>query len=87
MNVGDEMPDINGDTPLEIMKRSNVLELRTLEKDVTAMLANARNGNTPGIKQQFEKGLTSIMVDIEGQSALHEAITSSQCDMVDFLLE
>ena len=79
-------PDINGNTPMDIMKRSNSLKLRALEEDVTAMLANAKDGNIPAIKKQFEKGLTPLMVDTEGHSALHQAITSFQCDMVDFLL-
>ena len=81
------IPDINDETPRDIMKRSDNLELRTLEDDVILMLEAARTGNTGEIRKLFSKGLTPLMVDAHGFSALHKAITSFQIEIIDYLLE
>ena len=81
------LPDINGETPRDIMKRSDDIGLRDLEKDVIQMLGAARTGDTGKIRKLLSSGLSPIMVDADGRSALYEAITSFQIDMVDCLLE
>ena len=81
------LPDGNGDTPRDIMKRSNDVGLRTLEDDVIRMLDAAKTGNIGEIRELFGRGLTPLMVDANGNSALYEAITSFQIEVVDFLLE
>lgn len=81
------LEDLNGDTPRDIMKRSDNVELRNLEKDVILMLEAARTGNTREIRKLFSKGLSPLMVNADGRSALYEAITSFQIDVIDCLLE
>lgn len=81
------LPDPNGETPRDIMKRSNNIELRELDKDVMQMLGAARTGSTGEIRKLFNTGLSPLMVNANGRSALYEAITSFQIDVVDCLLE
>ena len=76
------LPDINGETPLDIMKRSENTELRTLEDDVKLMVKAARIGNIGEIKELFSWGLDPLM-----RLALYAAITSFQIEVIDFLLE
>lgn len=78
------LPDPCGETPLEIMKRSDKIELRELENEVEEMLKAARTGNTGEIRKLFSRGLSPLMVNADGRSAL---ITSSQIDVIDCLLE
>ncbi len=79
--------DPNGETPRDIMKRSDNIELRDLEKDVIQMLEAARTGNTGEIRRLFSRGLSPLMVNADGRSALYEAITSFQMDAINCLLE
>ena len=79
--------DPNGDTPRDIMKRSDDFELRELETDVVEMLGAARTGNTGEIRRLFSRGLSPLMVSADGHSALYEAIKSFQMDVIDCLLE
>lgn len=81
------LPDGRGDTPRDIMKRSDNIGLRTLEDDVTRMLEAAKTGNIDEIRKLFRRGLTPLMVDASGYSAFYEAITSFQIEVIDFLLE
>ena len=81
------LPGPNGETPRDIMKRSDNIELRELEKKVTQMLEAARAGNTGEIRKLFSSGLSPLMVNANGRSALYEAITSFQIDVIDCLLE
>ena len=81
------LPDPNGETPRDIMRRSNNIKLRELEKDVMKMLGAASTGNTGEIRKLFSSGLSPLMVDANGRSALFEAITSFQIDVIDCLLE
>ena len=81
------LPDGNGDTPRDIMRRSDNAGLRTLEDDVIKMLKVAEAGNTGEIRKLFSRGLTPLMVDANGDSALYVAITSFQIEMIDCLLE
>ena len=81
------LPDGNGDTPREIMKRSNNNGLRTLEDDVTKMLEAAKTGNIGDLEKLFSRGLTPLMVDPNGRSALYEATMSSQIEVIEFLLK
>ena len=80
-------PDVNGETPGDIIKRSVRVDLRTLEDDVNLMLEAARAGNIGEIRKLFSRGLTPLMVDARGISALYEATTSFQIEMIDCLLE
>ena len=81
------LPDPNGETPRDIMKRSDNIELRKLENDVILMLEAARTGNTAEVRKLFSRGLSPLMVNADGRSALYEAITSFQIDVIDCLLE
>lgn len=81
------LPDINGETPRDIMKRSDNIELRKLEDDVILMQEAARTGNTGEIRKLFSRGLSPLMVNAHGRSALYEAIASFQIDVIDCLLE
>ena len=81
------LPDPNEETPRDIMKRSDDIELRALEDDVKLMLEAARTGNVGELRKLFSRGLSPLMVDADGRSALHEAITSLQIDVIDCLLE
>ncbi|KAL9128047.1 MAG: hypothetical protein Q9217_003186 [Psora testacea] len=81
------LPDPNGETPRDIMKRSDNIELRKLENDVILMLEAARTGNTGEIRKLFSRGLSPLMVNTDGRSALYEAIISFQIDVIDCLLE
>lgn len=79
--------DVNGNSPLDIMKASNNTGLRNLEEDVKGMLEAARRGNIEDIKISFRKGLTPFMPNALGRFAIHEAIESRSISMVNFLLE
>ncbi len=79
--------DPNGETPLDIMKRSDNAKLRELEKDIIQMLEAARTGNIGEIRKLFSSGLSPLMVSVDGRSALYEAITSFRIDMIGCLLE
>lgn len=81
------LPDPNGETPRDIMQRSDDVEFRELENDVIQMLRAAKIGNTREIKRLCRSGLSPLMVNAEGRSALYEATTSFQTDVVDCLLE
>ena len=79
-------PDSNGETPRDIIKRSGHLELRELEGLVTSMIEAARTGSVDEIKKLIRRGFSPLMFDAEGRSALHEAIISSQVNVVEYLL-
>ena len=81
------LQNLDGETPRDIMKRSDNIELRNLENDVLLMLEAARTGNTGEIRDLFSRGLSPLMVNANGRSALYEAITSFQLDVIDLLLE
>ena len=81
------LPDPNGETPRDIMKRSDNIELRKLEEDVTLLLEAARTGNIGEIRKLFSRGLSPLMVNADGRSALYEAITSFHIGVIDCLLE
>ena len=79
-------PDSNGETPRDIIKGSDHLELRELESMVTSMIEAARTGSVDEIKKLIRTGLSPLMFDAEGRSALYEAIISSQVNVVEYLL-
>ena len=81
------LPDINGETPRDIMKRSDNIDIRNLEDDVVLILEAAKTGNIEEIKKLFGRGLSPLMVNTDGRSALYEAISFFQIDMIDCLLE
>lgn len=81
------LPDPNGETPRDILKRSDNIELRQLENNVILMLEAARTGNTRDIRKLVSKGFSPLMVNADGRSSLNEAIESFQIDAVDCLLE
>ncbi|KAL2042455.1 hypothetical protein N7G274_004947 [Stereocaulon virgatum] len=80
-------PDPNEETLRDIMKTSDDIGLRPLEDGVILMLEAARTGNLGELRKLFSRGLSPLMVDADGRSALHEAITSFQLDVIDCLLE
>ena len=81
------LPDINGETPLDIMKRSDDTELRRLEDDVTLMVEAAKIGNIEEIERLFSRGLNKLMRKANGTIALYAAIRSFQIEVIDYLLE
>ena len=81
------LPDLNGETPLDIMKRSDNTELRRLEDDVTLMVEAAKSGNIREIRRLFSLGLNKLMRKANGDIALYAAIRFSQIEVVDYLLE
>ena len=81
------LPDENMETPLDVMKRSHNIDLRNLERDVILMLEAAKTGNTERIRKLFSRGLSPLMVNADGRSALYIAITSFHIDVIDCLLE
>ena len=81
------LPDSNEETPRDIMKRSNNIELQKLEEDVTLMLEAARTRNIGELRKLFGRGLSPLMVNADGRSALYEAITSFDIGVIDYLLE
>ena len=80
-----DLQDINGETPQDIMKKSDDIELRTLEDDSLQMLKAAETGNTGEIRRLFSRGLTPLVS--YGDSALFTAIDNLQIEVVDFLLK
>lgn len=81
------LPDPNGETSLDIMKKSNDIKLRRLEKDVTCMIKGARYGDPQVIKMLLSRGFSPLMVNADGRSAMFEAIKYSQIRVIDYLLE
>ena len=80
-----DLQDINGETPQDIMKRSDDIELRTLIDDCSQMLKAARTGDTGEIRRLFSRGLTPLVS--YGDSALFTAINNLQIEVVEFLLK
>ena len=64
--------------PLRMMATSEDSRLRSLENDVSQMVEAAGNGNIDLLKQLFSRGLSPLMIDKRGQSALHQTISSLQ---------
>ena len=64
--------------PLRMMAASEDSRLRSLESDVSQMVGAAGNGNIDLLKQMFSRGLSPLMIDKGGQSALHQTISSFQ---------
>ncbi|KAG8527878.1 uncharacterized protein KY384_006794 [Bacidia gigantensis] len=81
------LPNSDRHTPRDIMKRSNNVEVQKLEEDVTRMLQAARSGDIEEIKKLFSKGMSPLLVNANGLSALHEAISYSQIRVIEWLLE
>ena len=81
------LKDPNGATPRDIIKMSDNIELRELEKDVTSMLEAAEIGNMEEIRQLISRGLSPLMCNADGRSAMYEAMTSFQIDVIDYLLK
>ena len=81
------LPDSDGETVQDIMKKSNNSELLELETNVTLMLKAAKLGDTEQLRKLFSLGLSPLMVDANGRSAISEAMTSSNIDVVECLLE
>lgn len=81
------LPDSEGKTVLEIMNRSDNFELRELENDVMLMLKAASAGDIKELRRLSSRGLSPLMVNANGRSALHEAMMHSHIDVVDCLLE
>ena len=81
------LPGINGETPQALLKKSDDIELRCLERDVRMMIEAARTGETRTIRGLLSTGLSRLMVEPDGHSALYEAIVSFQADVIDCLLE
>jgi ankyrin repeat protein len=79
--------DANGETSLEIMKRSYDTELQKLEDNVISMIEAAGAGNIEEVKRLFSRGLSRLMVNAHGRSAMFEAVRCSQIYVVDYLLE
>lgn len=53
---------------------------------VTSMFKAAGNGNVGEIEQLVIRGLSPLMVDADGRSALHEAVISFQINVIRYLL-
>lgn len=81
------LPDQNKETPLSILKKSKIMELQKLEESVIAMLDAARIGNTEAIRNLFSRGLSALMVNADGRSAMFEAVKYSRINIIDLLLE
>ena len=79
-------PDSDGETPRDIIKASEHLEIRELESMVTSMLEAARGGNVEEIKKLIGRGLSPLMIDADGRSALYEAVIHFQVSVVEYLL-
>ena len=79
-------PGLNRETPRDIIKRSDHLELRELEDMVTLMLEAARTGSVGEIEKLISRGLSPLMIDVDGRSALYEAVISFQINVVKHLL-
>ncbi|MDI1488023.1 MAG: hypothetical protein OHK93_007297 [Ramalina farinacea] len=76
-----------GVTPQDIMKSSQNVEIRELERDSRQLIYYASDGNIEQVQELFRRGLGPLMADAHGNSALHEAIKFPNIDMVDFLLQ
>ena len=64
--------------PLRMMAASEDSRLRSLENDVSQMVEAAGNGDIDLLKQLFSRGLSPLMIDKGGQSALNQTISSFQ---------
>lgn len=64
--------------PLRMMAASEDSRLRSLPNDVSQMLKAASDGQIDLLKQLFSRGLSPLMIDNGGQSALHQTISSFQ---------
>ena len=78
--------DWNGETPQDIIKRSDSLEIRELDNMVTSMLIAAGNGDVGEIEQLRKRGLSPLMVGVHGRSALYEAVICFQINVIKYLL-
>ena len=79
--------DGNDKTPLDLIVKSNNVGVQKLEEDVNAMLRYARTGEISKLRELFSNGLSPMMVDKRGYSALHEAILGGRINVVDYLME
>ena len=79
-------PGWNGETTRDIIRRSDHLEIRELENMVTSMLEAARTGSVGEIEKLISRGLSPLMIDADGRSALYEATISFQINVVEYLL-
>ena len=79
-------PGLNRETPRDIINRSDHLEMRELESMVTSMSKAARGGNVGDLKKLISRGLSPLMVDANGCSALYEAVVSFQVSVVEYIL-
>ena len=80
-------PDSNGETPLDIMKQSNDSYLRELESNVKMLIDAAKNGNVKIVKDLLNKGLSPLMLNREGRSAIIEAASFDHTNVINYLLE
>ena len=69
----------NYEKPLLMMTSSKDPRFRGLPNDVSQMVKAASDGRINDLKQFFGKGLTPLMTDEDGQSALCQAISSFPC--------
>ena len=74
-------------TPWDIMEASANVEIRDLARDSTQLINAANTNNIGLLKELFSKGLSPLMADAHGTSALHQAIKSNKIDVVTFLLQ
>ena len=79
-------PDSNGETPRDIIKASDHLEIWELESMVTFMLEAAKGGNVGEIEKLISRGLSPLMIDADGRSALYEAVIHFQVSVVEYLM-
>ncbi|KAL8830135.1 MAG: hypothetical protein Q9170_005874 [Blastenia crenularia] len=68
----------DNDRPLRMMAASEDSRLRSLPNDVSLMLKAASDGQIDLLKQLFSRGLSPLMINKGGQSALHQTISSFQ---------
>ncbi|KAL8994489.1 MAG: hypothetical protein Q9188_007048 [Gyalolechia gomerana] len=66
------------DRPLRMMAASEDSRLQSLPNDVSRMLKAASDGQIDLLKQLFSRGLSPLMINEGGQSALHQTISSFQ---------
>lgn len=78
--LGWPLSDRNGgnDRPLRMMAASEDSRLRSLPSDVSRMVKAASDGQIDLLKQLFSRGLSPLMMNEGGQSALHQTISSFQ---------
>ncbi|KAL8906576.1 MAG: hypothetical protein Q9171_006211 [Xanthocarpia ochracea] len=78
--LGWPLSDRNGgnERPLRMMAASEDSRIRSLPNDVSLMLKAASDGQIDLLKQLFSRGLSPLMINEGGQSALHQTISSFQ---------